>query len=331
MLIVIGSDDRYALPLAVTIHSTLRRIQSDVSASLLIVDAGISTRNRRKIERAIDNARSSTEVEWAQPPMDQFFGMRTTNWGSPASYLPLLIPTLVSEHDFALYLDSDLLVFGDVTELATLGLESPRAHVHAVLDYGFHSLGEALKGDACSRLRLDPQAPYFNSGVMLINLKVWKDENTAERAFAFARDHPEVMRFTDQDALNAVIEGSWEQLDVRWNVLAGSIDQFVDRAGATPSEKIQMRAAIREFPQILHFSGPQKPWKPGYDRIGKRAYRDELEASGWFDDSTEYWSWRLRVALLSPWVKLRRFAIKFMWPVVVRSRLIRERLRAANH
>ena len=49
MLIVLASDDRYALPLAVTAHSALTRISKDFPVSLMIVDAGMSEESRQKM------------------------------------------------------------------------------------------------------------------------------------------------------------------------------------------------------------------------------------------------------------------------------------------
>ena len=323
MQIVLGSDDRYALPLAVSVHSALRRIKPAVQAKLIIVDAGLTAESRKRIDRVIRNARPNTEVQWIKPDTNELEGMRTTHWGSPASYLPLLIPAMIEDDGHVLYLDSDLLIFHDLTDLWNLRINNKPSPVHAVLDYGFHFLGEALKGDACARLGLDAQAPYFNSGVLLIDLGVWRARKIAEKALHFARDHPEVMRFTDQDALNAVIQGDWTELDLGWNVLVGSVDRLVDRTASSAADRVQERNSLLAFPKILHFSGPQKPWKPGYGRSGKREYHDELRASGWFNSPTEYWSWRTRKALFSPYVKARRAVVNILWPPVVK---IRQRL-----
>jgi lipopolysaccharide biosynthesis glycosyltransferase len=324
MLIVLGSDDRYALPLSVTVHSALTSISGDEPVTVMVVDAGISRQSRQKIERVISNARPTTVLRWKKPSMDQFEGMRTTHWGSLASYLPLLLPSLVEDETHLLYLDSDLLVRHDLSALWQLGINDSRSQVLAVLDYGFHTLGEALKGDACARLGLDADAPYFNSGVLMVNLDMWRQNKTAERAFSFAREHPEVMRFTDQDALNAVVQGEWSQLDLRWNVLVGSIDRLVERNYETPAERQEAKKTLSKSPYILHFSGSQKPWRAGYRGVGKRDYAEELRASRWFNNAVYFRRWRAKVALASPFVEARRGAVRTLWPLVKRVRAVRE-------
>lgn len=316
LFIVLGSDDRYALPLAVTLYSGVRRVPETVPVHVVVVDAGITDENRARIERVARRARRGVVLEWVKPEMSLFEGLRTTHWGSPASYLPLLIPDLIEEDRSVMYLDSDLLVMGDLNELWKLRLNA-EAPVHAVLDYGFHSVGAALKDNAAERLGMDADAPYFNSGVLLIDLPSWRRDRVAERALDFAREHPEVMRFTDQDALNAVIQGGWEQLDPRWNVLVGSIDLMAATVG-DEAERAEFKDLLTNAPHIVHFSGQQKPWKPGYTRIGGRAYLREVADSGWFGTPAAYWRWRVKLGLLAPVIRSKRRALKLLWPLVVR-------------
>lgn len=321
LLIVLGSDDRYAMPLAVTLHSGLRHIPESVPVQVVVVDAGITEANRARIEQVGHRARPGIAIEWVNPEMGEFKDLRTTHWGSPASYLPLLIPGLIKENRAVMYLDSDLLVTGNLDDLWSLRhrAESP---VHAVLDYGFHKVGQALKGDAAERLGIDGDAPYFNSGVLLIDLPIWRRDRIAEDALDFAREHPEVMRFTDQDALNAVIQGNWTQLDPRWNVLVGSIDLMAETVD-DDAERQRFKELLANAPHIMHFSGQQKPWKPGYSRMGRNEYLREVAESGWFETAATYWRWRLKLGVLSPLIRTKRGMTRLLWPLVVRVRRLR--------
>jgi len=316
LLIVMGSDDRYALPLAVTLFSGVRRVPPSVPVRVVVVDAGITDENKTRIEDVARRAREGLALEWVTPEMTTFDGLRTTHWGSPASYLPLLIPQLIAEDRSVLYLDSDLLVRGNLNELweHRLGAGAP---VHAVLDYGFHEVGAALKDNAAERLGIDANAPYFNSGVLLIDLPVWRRDHIAERALEFAREHPEVMRFTDQDALNAVIQGGWDHLDPRWNVLVGSIDLMAETVGDV-DERQRFKELLTRSPHIMHFSGQQKPWKPGYTRMGRREYLREVADCGWFGSDAAYWGWRIKLTVLSPFIRSKRRVVKLLWPLAVR-------------
>ena len=135
------------------------------------------------------------------------------------------------------------------------------------------------------------------------------------------------MRYTDQDALNAVIQGGWQPLDERWNVLIGSVERLLDLRSQSPSEREALRHRLLDDPYIVHFSGPQKPWKPGYRRTARAEYLEELERSAWFDSPSDYQKWNRSRALRSPMARARRTGTKAMWPLVVRARNVAARLR----
>ena len=62
LVIIVGSDDRYAIGLAVTLHSTLSRLDCDQAVQVIVVDGGIVPSSRRRLERVIDTTRPATSA-----------------------------------------------------------------------------------------------------------------------------------------------------------------------------------------------------------------------------------------------------------------------------
>ena len=81
LVIVVGSDDRYAIGLAVTLHSTLSRLGRDQAVRVIVIDGGIVPASRRRLERVIDTTRPATSVEWYVPKPDRFLGLKVLKWG----------------------------------------------------------------------------------------------------------------------------------------------------------------------------------------------------------------------------------------------------------
>ena len=110
------------------------------------------------------------------------------------------------------------------------------------------------------RLGLPKTMKYFNSGVMLIDVKNFRRAKVGQRALRYLAEGEYRGAFHDQSALNAVLKGRWLELSPLWNWM------FATRLEIT--EKYN--------PAIIHFIGSNKPWR---DRKAKHApkYRLEME------------------------------------------------------
>ena len=108
--------------------------------------------------------------------------------------------------------------------------------------------------------KADPLA-YFNAGVLLIDLRKWRNIN--ERTIEYLQANPG-LPFLDQDALSHVVAGHFVRLDPRYN--AFSYLAFPD--GRSRMDKIRgfakdyaaIRKIWRNDPRIIHYAGSNKPW-----------------------------------------------------------------------
>ena len=60
-------------------------------------------------------------------------------------------------------------------------------------------------------------SPYFNSGVMMINIQKWKQNKVREQTFYLLENDMNSPEFADQEVLNVVLEGDWLKIDPKWN------------------------------------------------------------------------------------------------------------------
>ena len=126
-------------------------------------------------------------------------------------YYRLLLDKVIAEDiDTVLYLDADVLVRQDIRKLFSL---SPlEGHIAAaVLDVFVspnHQSGNLVleansAQTAPSSVHLNLEH-YFNSGMLLINLKEWRQQHIAERCIELIKNYKVIS--PDQDALNIAIE-----------------------------------------------------------------------------------------------------------------------------
>ncbi len=153
-----------------------------------------------------------------------------------AIYIRLMMPSILgAETGRLLYLDVDMIILSSLRPLAEIDLQG---HVLAAVDEPVRGLIETRD------LPFPADAPYFNSGMLLIDLDRWRAEEIGQRAFDFAFEHADNIGLPDQDALNCVLVGRWLRLERRWNCISRQGEVWPD-----PAEQA-----------IIHFAGSSKPW-----------------------------------------------------------------------
>ena len=144
------------------------------------------------------------------------------------------IPDFVTE-DKVLYLDSDLIVTGDLTDLFEL-------------DLGENYLAAAR---SCFGAGLG-----FNAGVLLINNKKWRSENIRQQLIELTEKEHENVKEGDQSILNMLFKDQYSLLEDKYNFQIG-----FDAGAAEKNHAFIFEIPLTPLPKILHYISPDKPWK----------------------------------------------------------------------
>ncbi|CAD5259179.1 MULTISPECIES: glycosyltransferase family 8 protein [unclassified Imperialibacter] len=172
---------------------------------------------------------------------------------SIATYFRILVPNLLPKGlSRVLYLDSDILVLVKVRRIWELEL-------------GDHLLAAVRDGEGAlyNYLGLREDEPYFNAGVLVIDLEGWRNEAIAEKAYKFLVDNPEKIKYWDQDALNFVLRDRWKEMGSEWN--------FIWREGLREANSLG---------RIIHFIGEHKPWNYYCNHPMKGLYHSYRKKAG---------------------------------------------------
>jgi lipopolysaccharide biosynthesis glycosyltransferase len=180
----------------------------------------------------------------------------------------------------ALWLDADVVV---EASLGPLWTHPFGAHtIVAVQDYGGPTLGSTGGTAAtCRELGLDPDAPYFNSGVMLVDLARWRSERVTQEVLAYTRRFSKQVLFGDQDGLNAVLTGRWAPAPLPWNVQVAALRSLTRRGLPISSELRRQWTALHTSPAIVHYAG-DKPWASGLSSPFRARFFRQLRRSRYF-------------------------------------------------
>jgi UDP-D-galactose:(glucosyl)LPS alpha-1,3-D-galactosyltransferase len=185
------------------------------------------------------------------------------------------------EYDSALYLDSDLLIIGDLLPLLHTKLDSTliaavRDPFNPVLKYGI-----GLPG--WNELGIDGDREYFNSGVMLLNLRECRKQEVLTRSISFLKTNPRHIMFWDQDALNWAVADNWFRLDRHWNTVPISAILKMSGKPNCAENIMPLTVLIKEErnARIMHYVGSRKPWGNNFPNCAARdqyvAVLDEVD------------------------------------------------------
>ena len=163
---------------------------------------------------------------------------------------PLLLP---GELHRILYLDPDTLV---INPLDTLWETDLQGNLFAAAAH----TGKTDLANNINQVRLGTDHNYFNSGVLLMDLKQGREEISADGVFRFVREHAKELLLPDQDILNIMFGNrTLEVDDYLWNYDARNYNTYLLRSGG----KCNMDWVLSHT-SILHFCGKSKPWQAGY-------------------------------------------------------------------
>ena len=160
---------------------------------------------------------------------------------TPTIFYRLFIPAMFPEYDKAIYLDSDIVVLGDLSELFSIDIHDYL--LGACIDY---FAGEALENYLNYFVGVDKRE-YFNSGILLMNLKKLRELNLDEHFLhLYSTYHFECLA-PDQDYLNAMCKNRVLILPQKWNTMPRNNYDITERENV-------------EGVEILHYFLFFKPW-----------------------------------------------------------------------
>lgn len=172
------------------------------------------------------------------------------------SLVRLELPERLPNLDKVLYLDGDIIVHSDLTELYSTDLG--QNYIAAVKDPYHYNHGDYVNQF--------PGNGYINSGVMLMNLAVLREEGVVDKFFE-AKAHPEKFwRFQDQDVVNYCCANRIMYLHPRYNTLYWAY-QLAEQGEITMYNKLYKTnyssvAEIKFDAKISHLAGlhGNRPW-----------------------------------------------------------------------
>lgn len=292
--ILCATDDKYAPYCGVMLTSFLENHKGFHTEVYIIVKTRLKEENRlRQLEERYDA--KVNMIVFKHNDMNTSFPIDKSRWSVETYYRLFAADILPKEIDRLLYLDCDIIVDGDVSEMYFSDINNIAALV--VTDAPSHVFVSHPE-----RLGYPKEKGYFNAGMMLMNLDYWEEHNISGRCVEFLKNNYKILDYCDQDVLNVVLLDSKKNISVMYNyqdsiVLKRFFDLYDDEL---------KEIVCTQKPKIIHYTY-HKPWticsyKSPYADLWEKYSRISFWKEGWLKSL--------------PYKKPYRYFIKryFLWP-----------------
>lgn len=210
MNVAYHSSDKYAPILGTSIASLFENNKSMNHIDVYVIEENISLSNKEKLLQLAECYHRNIFFI-SMPDMNKEYGLGLkkvrADWifnSYCRLFLDRLLPTHITK---VLYLDSDILVTGDLSELwATDMTEYCAAGVKDCLNTNYYKV-----------LGLDDCANYCNSGVILENLELWRTKNIGQQIRNYINQNGGYVFFMEQSVYNAVFQRQIKILPPEFN------------------------------------------------------------------------------------------------------------------
>lgn len=240
--IFFACDDAYIPFLAVALASLEKNASRNYYYAIKILHVNSITKaNMAKIIKKYQVENFVIEFVDVAETVKQFYDkFHVRDYYSKATYYRLFIPQLYPQYKKALYLDSDIVVLGDVSRLYHTPLG--RNLVGAITDEAVQNVPEFCEYVE-QRIGVKTSRHYFNAGILLMNLQRLR-EIDFENVFLSLIDRVTFDVAQDQDYLNVICRNRVKYISNRWDKMP------------FPNPRVKEKDI-----KLLHFNLDQKPWQ----------------------------------------------------------------------
>ena len=231
-----AADENYLPFLAVALKSIKINAAKSCRYNVHILHSGISEQSAARILEESDTY-FNVEFNDVSDKLDSLAEkLQLRDYYTGTTYYRIFIAEMFPQYDKAIYLDSDTVVLGDISELYIQ--EIGNNFVGAITDETVADV-PAFRLYVKEALGIAPDN-YFNAGILLMNLKKFRDEDFYSKFNSLLGKY----KFSvaqDQDYLNVLCQNSVYYISRLWNKMP------------VPSNTVAI-------PKLIHYNLTRKPW-----------------------------------------------------------------------
>lgn len=252
--ILCSTDENYVPYCGVMLTSLFESNKENEIHVYVLLDKPLSSRSQNKFSNLARRYSNTINYILVDSSFLKKFPIKGNSYWSIATYYRIYAAELLPETiDKILYLDCDIIVDGSLEHLWSMDLSDYAAGV--VPDI-CTEMQENYK-----RLEYNASLGYFNAGVLMMNLRYWREHSVGRECLEYLEHHYDSILWNDQDVLNYVLRNNKMKIPVTYNY---QIKMLLPTYYETFNEVMKRDIENTLKPIIIHYATPTKPWMINY-------------------------------------------------------------------
>lgn len=258
--VIASINEKYVPFFSVLLESIIENSGDTGRYEVVVLYNQLSPESREKLEGMLRQSNIQLRFlkvsSWIKGRNFFVNGENQKEYLSKEAYFRLLAPELLPEYETALYLDSDIVVQPGWDDIFKTDLKK---HLLAAVPDIWDNWKCYLPHSSLAKYRerelgMDNHKEYFNSGVMLLNLKAMRSFFKEGELLELAASKD--WKKHDQDVINLMCRKKALLLDYKWNLIESPGKEAY---AAISDEERSMLYKSQEEKKIIHFAS-RKPW-----------------------------------------------------------------------
>ncbi len=275
--VVFTFDKRIILAGAVIIQSLIDNAKSNTQYDIYVYHPDIDDKTILEYKKMVENTPHSITFEYISK--EKFKNAPINKHGSWTEivYYRLLIPELLPQYDKVIYIDTDAIILGDLTEAYNIDLEG----------YDCAAVAMEKNNDKMICHKYFPENKNdltYISSFIIFNSKKMRQDNFVNKVFDVIKTFNDRLKFFDLDTLNIACD-SIKPLPYRYGVFQSIYynDDFKGSFEYSFLKNIYSDDELQKEKEntiMLHYAGrPGKPWRFKKVPANYKQYLDKIPKS----------------------------------------------------
>lgn len=321
MNILYTLNDKFVPQVAAGICSVCENNKDIEDIKFYLISKEITDENKSKLKE-FGNKHNREIIIKELGDINQYFDFEfdTTGWNSIVLARLILDKFLPENVEKVLYLDGDTIVRGSLKELWNTDIEQ-------------YIIGASIEPTVDKTRKKDlglEFKPYYNAGVLLVNLKKWRQTNAGKIILDYYKENNGKLFANDQDAINGSLSDDILTILPKYNfynIFYQYPYKFLKKL-MKPVEYIDkndFKNCVKN-PIIIHYLGEERPWRIGNHHKYKEDYLKYLNKTPWKNQGMESgWNlyficWYIFNFITKPFPELRYTVINSLIPTFMKIR-----------